>query len=144
MKRDIFYTPGEGERLAKKQKRALISWLTFPLLMQHVWLTYNWWENPHYWENRKLLLKLLREGHYLIKNVEGPNQFYHKSIDIQFEGSDTVYNIWLWDNGDLTLGGDHIGLFKSGPIEARRVNQCWKLLDEATSNVDSNYNRLDV
>jgi hypothetical protein len=144
MKRDIFYTQGEGKRLAKKQKRALISWLTLPLLMQHTWLTYNWWENPHYWENRKLLLKLLREGHYQIKNVEGPNRFFHKSIDIQFEGSDTVYNIWLWDNGDLTLGGDHIGLFKTGPIEAHRVNQCWKLLDEATSSVDSNYNRLDV
>jgi hypothetical protein len=137
MKRDIFYTPGEGERLAKKQKRALISWLTFPLLMQHLWLTYNWWDTPHYWENRKILLKLLREGLYQIKNVEGPNEFHYKSIDIQFEGSDTVYNIWLWHNGNLTLDRGHIGLFKIGPIEARRVNQCWELLDEATSNVTS-------
>ena len=141
MKRDIFYTQGEGERLAKKQKRALISWLTFPLLFHNMWLTYNWWENPQYWENRKILLRLLREGHYQIKNVKGPNQFYYyyKSINIQFEGSDTVYSIWLWYNGDLTLGGGHIGLFKTGPIEAHRVNQCWKLLDEATSNVTSRY-----
>ncbi len=137
MKRDIFYTPGEGERLAKEQMRSLISWLTLPLLMQHMWLTYNWWENPHYWENRKLLLKLLREGHYQIKNVEGSCEHYHKSIDIQFEGSDTVYNIWLWSNGELSMDIDYIGLFKTGPIEGYRVKQCWKLLDEATSNIDS-------
>lgn len=140
MKEDIFYTEDEGFGLAKKQWRTFISCLTFPLLFHNMWLTYNWWANSHYWENRKLLLNLLREGRYKIKNVNKNSIYYHKSIDIQFEGSDTVYNIWLYGRErNLTLSNnihrDIIGLFMISPIEYYRTKRCWKLLDECTNNI---------
>ena len=139
MKKDIFYTEGEAQRLAKSQWRTLLAWLSMPLLFQHMWLTYNWWENPYYWENRKILLKLLKSGDFKIINVEMSSKFFYKSIDIKFSDSETVYNIWLWDDGDLTLGTEFnhetIGLFSDGPIESYRINQCWNLLDEYTNKV---------
>lgn len=143
MKKDIFYTEGEAQRLAKSQWRTLLAWLSMPLLFQHMWLTYNWWENPYYWENRKILLKLLKNGDFKIINVEGPNQFFYKSIDIKFSDSETLYNIWLWDNGDLTLrvydrymiSNNIIGLFSVGPIEGNWIKRCWNLLDEYTNKV---------
>ena len=139
MKRGIFYTEGEAQRLAKSQWRTLLAWLSMPLLVQHMWLTYNWWSNPHYWENRKILLKLLKNGDFKIINVEMGSEFFYKSIDIKFLDSETLYNIWLWDGGDLTLGTtynhENIGLFSNGPIESYRINQCWNLLDGYTNKV---------
>jgi hypothetical protein len=143
MKRDVFYTEGEAKKLAKSQRRTLWALLSMPLLMQHMWLTYNWWENPHYWENRKILLKLLKNGDFEIMNVKISGEFYRKSIDIKFTDSETVYNIWLWNDNGLTLGTydnymishDIIGLFNDGPIESYRINRCWKLLDKYTNKL---------
>jgi hypothetical protein len=142
MKKGVFYTKGEAQRLAKSQLRTLLAWLSLPLLAQHMWLTYNWWENPHYWENRKILLKLLKNGDFKIINVEMSSKFFYKSIDIKFSDSETLYNIWLWDNGDLTLGTTYnresIGLYKVGPIEGNWIKKCWNLLDEYTNRVGGN------
>lgn len=143
MKRDVFYTEGEAKKLAKSQLRTLWAWLSMPLLMQHMWLTYNWWENPQYWENRKILLKLLKNGDFEIMNVKIGSEFYRKSIDIKFADSETVYNILLWSDGGLSLhtldqyniSNSIIGLFKVGPIESYRINQCWNLLDEYANKI---------
>lgn len=138
LKKDLFYTEGEGLRLAAKQWRFFWSWLSLPLLFQHMWLTYNWWSETHYWENRKILLNRLKRGEFKIVYVKTKSNFFYKSIDIMFDGSEEIYNIWLWYNGNLTMSSnsnsDLIGLFHIGPIEYYRVNRCWKILDECTSD----------
>ena len=78
-------------------------------------LMYEYFFEPHYWKNRWRLNRYLNKGLVKVEYLRrGPFGRDIKIYNLKIE--DSEYSLWIWNNQEMTLGDDYIGLFNNSLI----------------------------
>lgn len=86
---------------------------------------YDFFFENEYWCNRWMLRSLLKKGDVKVINYDKIQYKQFKIEDVEIEVEGNRYQLWIWNNEDITLSSlneddmknkDYIGLFTGSPI----------------------------